>query len=140
MQITAWLHTQCSPTVILDVHLSLSGWRARGLSASLWTSVYFLLYLSSWLQTQHPHHRTPPPRSSFHWTPAVNRFCLSLSKRPPQPSLSMTTHFPKLNTSNDKQTEKYYLSIHRICLLQASRRTLPSKFIPVNAVNSSIWV
>lgn len=56
----AWLHSDCSPTVLLDVHLSLSGPAALCLSASLWTSVYFLFHQSSWLQT-HPPSQTPTP-------------------------------------------------------------------------------
>lgn len=56
IQSPAWLHSHCSPTVFLNVHLSLSGSTTQGLSASLWTSVYFLLHQSSWLQTPPPHH------------------------------------------------------------------------------------
>lgn len=92
----------CSPTVFLDVHLSLSGSTTLGLSASLWTSVYFLLHQSSWLQTPPLYrHQTlffPPlpnsphrpafstPLSCFPQTPAVNHLCLSCS--PPHSALS----------------------------------------------------
>lgn len=107
----------CSPTVFLDVHLSLSGSTTLGLSASLWTSVYFLLHQSSWLQPPplSPPDPSPPvpspvgrpafsaPLSCFPQTPAVNHLCLSCSPRRPALFLSFAvctdtqTHYSNMH-------------------------------------------
>lgn len=90
-----WL---CRPTVFLDVHLSLSGSTTPGLSASLWTSVYFLLHQSSWLQTPlHPPTPSPPEPPLLPSPQLAGRPSPPLSRVSPRHQLWTTYAYPAVH-------------------------------------------